>query len=68
MATLKVLIQTGTICHCLQAKTLFYERFPEEDDTTEPVWCAHTQSVIGPDGGVVDARTCRPGRTCCEVE
>jgi hypothetical protein len=69
MPNLTVLIQRGDVCQCLRAKTLFYED-PQPDALAEahgPFWCAHTQSLLGPDGQVADAETCRPGRGCCET-
>lgn len=70
MASLKVLIQRGEVCRCIRAKTLFYQTDQQEEDNagvSGPFWCSHTQSVLGPDGGVVDAGGCRPGRSCCET-
>jgi hypothetical protein len=69
MPNLSVLIQKGEVCQCLRAKALFYES-PDEQDPAGPdgpFWCARTQSLLGPDGQVADAESCRPGRTCCET-
>ncbi len=67
--TLNVLIQRGEICQCLREKNMFYEA--EEDSPPGspdgPFWCALTQSLLGPDGQVADASSCRPGRSCCEI-
>ncbi len=69
MPNLSVLIQKGEVCQCLRAKTLFYEDPDEQRLSTPegPFWCARTQSLLGPDGQVADAESCRPGRTCCET-
>lgn len=70
MASLKLLIQTGQVCRCIRAKTLFYQTDQQEEDAAGvagPFWCSHTQSPLGPDGGVVDVSGCRPGRSCCET-
>ncbi len=69
MPNLSVLIQKGEVCQCLRAKTLFYEDPDEQRPSTPegPFWCARTQSLLGPDGQVADAESCRPGRTCCET-
>lgn len=32
-----------------------------------PFWCLHTQSLLGPDGKIVELESCRPGRSCCET-
>lgn len=68
MPNLNVLIQEGTVCQCLRTKTLFYDDDPNSPAGSEgPFWCAHTQSVLGPDGRVADVESCRPGRGCCEI-
>ena len=69
MPTLNALILRGEVCSCLREKKMFYQS--EEDAGASwpegPFWCALTQSLLGPDGKVADAESCRPGRTCCEV-
>ena len=69
MPTLNALILRGEACSCLREKKMFYQS--EEDAGASrpegPFWCALTQSLLGPDGKVADAVSCRPGRTCCEV-
>ncbi len=69
MPSLNVLIQNGEVCQCLRAKTLFYLVEGEESAALPegPFWCARTQSLLGPDGQIADAESCRPGRTCCET-
>lgn len=68
MPGLNVLIERGEVCRALRAKTLFYQAATEEPAAPEgPFWCARTQSPLGPDGAVVGADQCRPGRSCCEV-
>ena len=69
MPSLQVLIQRGELCQCLRAKSLFYQPvLSEADEFLEgPFWCAQTQSLLGPDGQVADAESCRPGRACCET-
>lgn len=76
MPPLNVLIETGEVCRCLRAKTLFYQ--PVGQTSSElaeeaaappqgPFWCAITQSIIGVDGKLADAESCRTGRSCCEI-
>lgn len=72
MPTLNALIENGEVCHCLRAKTMFYQPAiadaAAQDTIPEgPFWCAQTQSLLGPDGQVADAEHCRPGRSCCET-
>jgi hypothetical protein len=70
MPSLHVMIEKGEVCRCLRAKTMFYQvegEEPSAEETDGPFWCALTQSVLGPDGQVVDAQMCRPGRSCCEL-
>jgi hypothetical protein len=82
MPALQVLIERGEVCQCLRAKTLFYQAAgrdvlgdaaiathadSEASSPEGPFWCALTQSLIGPDGQIADAESCRPGRACCET-
>lgn len=75
MPNLNAMIQQGEICQCLRAKTMFYQVHDEAGEAARveeagsegPFWCAHTQSLVGPDGQVADVEKCRPGRACCEV-
>ena len=72
MPRLDVLIEKGEICRCLRAKTMFYrpaleDREAEAAAPEGPFWCSLTQSLLGPDGQVADAESCRPGRSCCET-
>jgi len=82
MSSLKELISTGAVCRCLRSKTLFYQVPPEAEGNPaepvglglipqardeEPLWCLHTQSLIGPDGKIAELDSCRPGRSCCET-
>lgn len=67
MASLQQLIETGEVCQCLRSKELFYQSGEEASDAHGPFWCVHTQSLIGQDGQIADAETCRPGRSCCET-
>ncbi len=39
----------------------------EPAGTDGPFWCLHTQSLLGPDGKIVELESCRPGRSCCET-
>ncbi len=43
------------------------ERASEVGLPEGPFWCALTQSLIGPDGQMAGAESCRPGRSCCET-
>ncbi len=77
MPTLNTLIAAGAVCQCLREKKMFYESaeapvnaqdiVPPAPMPAGPFWCAHTQSIIGPDGQLADAERCRPGRACCET-
>jgi hypothetical protein len=56
-------------CSGLRWKGMFIDSPP---DPTIPnphdgfVWCRHTLTCLGPDGGVVEEASCRPGRGCYE--
>ena len=70
MMRLRVLIERGEVCHCLCAKTMFYESMVEPSESEPrsaegPFWCGQTQSLFGPDGEHADMSLCRPGRGCC---
>lgn len=77
MPTLSALISAGSVCQCLRDKKMFYhssEPLPGARDILPPAtmpqgpfWCARTQTVTGPDGQLVHADQCRPGRSCCET-
>lgn len=69
MPSLNVLIRVGEVCQCLRYKKMFYEDENAESGYLPdgPFWCAQTQSLLGPDGQVADAESCRPGRGCCET-
>jgi len=59
------------LCRHLRSKRYYYgstEETLESGDlsTTAQFWCLRTMRVVGPDQGLVAARTCRPGRSCCE--
>jgi hypothetical protein len=68
MRSLQLLIQSGEVCQCMRAKTLYYDKDPNDDDTGGPFWCALTQLPLGPDNGIVDVDRCRRGRSCCKEE
>jgi len=80
--TLKSLIQTGQVCKCLRAKTLFYDvqdiGSAQEDNPHHyamysglngPFWCVITQGLQGPDGKIASIEDCKggSGRSCCET-
>jgi len=79
--SLKQLIQTGEVCKCLRAKTLFYDTGELEVDESNPhhyatysglngpFWCVLTQGLQGPDGKIASVDNCqkRSGRSCCET-
>jgi hypothetical protein len=67
MASLNELISGGAVCRCLRSKELFYQSAAEASEARGPFWCVRTQSLLGPDGQIADAESCRPGRTCCET-
>jgi hypothetical protein len=56
-------------CRGLRWKGMFIDSPP---DPTIPnprdgfLWCRHTLTCLGPDGGVVEEASCRPGRGCYE--
>ena len=68
-ASLSVLIRKGEVCRCLRSKKLFYQS--EEDESpaanSAPFWCLRTQTIIGPDGQLVDLEECGRSRKCCET-
>ena len=43
-----------------------YEAPEDELDQTEDFWCSHTQTVLGPDRGLVILAKCVPSRPCFE--
>jgi len=79
--SLKTLIQTGQVCKCLRAKTLFYDvgevesgekngqHYETYSGLNGPFWCAITQGLQGPDGKIASLEACRggSGRSCCET-
>ena len=67
MASLNDMIQNGEVCQCLRAKNLAYQAEEENAGAEGPFWCAQTQSLLGPDGQVATAESCRAGRSCCET-
>ncbi len=69
MTSLNLLVERGEICKCLRAKSMYYDAAGEDPsgENEDSMWCAHTQSILGPDGQVVDVRHCCPGRSCCET-
>ncbi len=68
MASLNAMIRNGEVCQCLRTKTMFYQGdLEDESGSYGPFWCALTQALQGPDGGVASADDCRPGRSCCEI-
>ena len=69
MASLGELIRSGEICASLRSKKLFYQTDEDASDIANaaPFWCVRTQSILGPDGQVVEHESCRPGRSCCQT-
>jgi len=77
MPTLSALISAGSVCQSLREKKMFYDSgdtlpgardiLPPAAMPQGPFWCARTQSISGPDGRLVSADECRPGRSCCET-
>ena len=69
MPSLNFLIETGEVCQFLREKKMFYQTAtdPSPGLPEGPIWCAFTQSLLGPDGHVADAQCCRAGRSCCET-
>jgi hypothetical protein len=80
--TLKTLIQTGQVCKCLRAKTLFYDvgeietsqennphQYAAYSGLNGPFWCVITQGLQGPDGKIASIEDCKggSGRSCCET-
>lgn len=67
MSALNILIAQGEVCSCLREKQMFYETAEAPSTIPQgPFWCARTQSLLGPDGGVAEVEKCRPGRECYE--
>ena len=62
MTSLNLLVERGEICKCLRAKSMYYDDAGEDPsgENEDSMWCAHTQSILGPDGQVVDVRTAAP--------
>jgi hypothetical protein len=60
---------TATHCSHLRHKGMYVmaEYHSDYDDGGDGTayWCTCTQKPIGPDGGIVSADTCKPGRECC---
>lgn len=57
-------------CHRLCCKEMFVdmgEPFSLRDSGSGIFWCAHTQTCLGPDGGVAHLEHCKPGRLCYEA-
>ena len=55
------------VCVCLRQKSMFVQ--VEPDPTVPPsnddsYWCVLTQTVLGPDGQVVEPAACKHGRSC----
>jgi hypothetical protein len=79
--TLKTLIQTGQVCKCIRAKTLFYDvgeignaeennpHYAMYSGLNGPFWCVITQGLQGPDGKIASLEDCKggSGRSCCET-
>ena len=63
---------TPRICRFLKAKNSFgmlesgAEWHGIEDPNTT-FWCIKTSGSVGPDNGVVGAKTCVEGRSCFEI-
>jgi hypothetical protein len=57
-------------CSLIRSKWMFIDAEPDptvQRSARDICWCVHTQKIIGPDGQVVTAQTCVPGRTCFEA-
>jgi hypothetical protein len=79
--SLRLLVETGEVCRCLRAKTMFYEPLDVGDSAASgsdiaecsglngPFWCAMTQGIQGPDGKFASIENCHAGcdRDCCET-
>lgn len=56
------------LCHCLRWKGQFIEA---ERDASVPAsneglfWCMHTQTCVGPDGGLAEPRRCSSALRGC---
>lgn len=63
-----------TRCRHLRTKKLFIVAQPDEAFTEKEsehatpahYWCNLTQTVVGPDDGIVCLASCLSGRSCCE--
>lgn len=56
-------------CTNLTSKGMFVETEHDPDlprGDSGLFWCSLTQTCLGPDGGIVDDRQCKPDRSCYE--
>jgi hypothetical protein len=57
----------NAVCRFLRCKEMFIdtgEPFDIRNTGSGLYWCAHTQTVIGPDGQVAEPDNCVAGRSC----
>jgi hypothetical protein len=55
------------LCNCLRWKSLFVGGEPDptvQSGRSFQFWCLYTQTVIGPDGNLVEPMACLAGRAC----
>ncbi|MFQ5876208.1 MAG: hypothetical protein ACE5JH_00730 [Acidobacteriota bacterium] len=65
-------VRAAGLCRHLRTKTYYYG---SADDalgeaglsTTAQFWCLRTTRPVGPDERPASARSCRPGRDCCDL-
>ncbi len=50
MTSLNLLVERGEVCKCLRAKSMYYDAAGEDPsgENEDSMWCAHTQSILGP--------------------
>ena len=58
------------VCRCLMSKGKLLDL--KYDPTVPPsndrsFWCVHTQTCLGPDGGLAEPENCKPGRACYDL-
>jgi hypothetical protein len=54
-------------CRLLRSKWMFIESEPDPmvpRSDSGICWCVHTQTCLGPDGGIVNMENCKPTRAC----
>ncbi len=67
-------LRLPVVCRKLRTKVAFGSPAPGGQDwrlgtsTTAVYWCLRTMETWGTDGALAHPRTCRPGRSCFEMQ